>query len=307
MKVLITGANGFLGENLLQRLLKDDVEIVALVRDKSTLKKYDNKIIIKECQMSDYADLDESDEAFCGIDIIYHFAWAATSGDGRADVKLQLQNVESTCELVKFAGKIGCKRFINAASIMEYEAMSYLPQEKCNPGMGYIYSTAKLSADFMAKVLSANRGVSYSGVIISNIYGEGERSKRFIYTILNKMMENAEIALTHGEQLYDFIYISDAIEAIKLVAERGCTGSDYYIGNSVQRKLKEYVLEMKEIAGSTSELKFGSIAFNGSMNVYGAIDTEKMERELGFTAQISFKKGIELLISDIKGGSCINE
>ena len=184
--------------------------------------------------------------------------------------------------------------------------MSYLIQEKCKPGMGYIYSIAKLSADFMAKVLAGNYGISYSGVIISNIYGAGEHSARFIYTVLNKMMENIEIELTHGEQLYDFIYISDATDAIKLVAECGCAGSDYYIGNSVQRRLKEYVLEMKDVAGSTSELKFGSIDFNGSMNVYDTIDTKKMERELSFIPKISFEQGIKLLISDINGGDCHN-
>lgn len=301
MKILITGAGGFVGRHLLERLLEDDIEIIAFVREESSLSHLSNsKLITVRCDISDYANLDAADKRFADIDCIYHFAWEATSGNGRADVSLQLKNVKGTCDLIEFAKKIGCKRFINAASVMEYEAMAYLTQDNCKPGLGYIYSTAKLSADFMAKVLAGNYGISYSGIIISNIYGTGERSERFICKILNKMLKNEDIDLTHGEQLYDFIYISDAVEAIQIVGEQGRSGSDYYIGNSAQQPLKQYVLKMQEISESKSDLKFGSIAFHGPTNVYSDIDTQKLEREFGFVPKVHFEQGILLLIAEMK-------
>lgn len=71
----------------------------------------------------------------------------------------------------------------------------------------------------MAKIVSVNAEIEYINVIISNIYGAGEESERFFNTTLRKMMNHEKIPLTHGEQMYDFIYVSDAVRAIILAGK----------------------------------------------------------------------------------------
>jgi nucleoside-diphosphate-sugar epimerase len=200
--------------------------------------------------------------------------------------------VQAACDAVKLAARLGCKRFVNAGSIMEYEAMSYIPQAGATPGMGNIYSTAKLAADFMAKTTAAKEHIEYCNVIISNIYGIGEKSGRFLNSVMRKMLQNESIAMTQGTQLYDFIYVTDAVKAIILAGINGEANTSYYIGNETQRPLREFVLDMKEILQSKSELLFGRVPFTGAMLSYREFDTEGL-KTLGFRPEISFKEGIK--------------
>ena len=114
-------------------------------------------------------------------------------------------------------------------------------------------------------------------------------------------MKNERIEMTHGNQLYDFIYMADAVEEIILCAEKGKSNHSYYIGNSKQRPLKEFVLEAKEVLKSTSQIDFGAVEFNGVELTYIEFDTGKVERELGYVPKVSFKQGIKHLQESMSG------
>lgn len=295
MKTIVTGATGFIGKWLVRELIAQGNEVTVIVRNKTKIpevwRKYEVEVI--GASLHEFAFLEKQDFSKAGYDIFFHLAWAGTSGMERADSKLQLQNVQSACDAVKLAKKLGCNRFVNAGSIMEYETMQYVPMDGATPGLGNIYSIAKMTADFMAKTVATKEEISYINVIISNIYGAGEKSARFLNTVLRKMIANESIPLTNGEQLYDFIYVTDAVKAIVYVAANGGSNETYYIGNTKQRPLKEFVLEMKQIVESKSELKFGEVPFVGVSLSYNEFDTEKLQR-MGFIPRISFEQGIDL-------------
>ena len=106
----------------------------------------------------------------------------------RANEKIQLANVQYTIDAVRLANRMKCKRFIHAGSIMEYEASLCMNDASISPSLGYIYSTAKLTADYMARTVAQILGVEYLNAIISNIYGVGETSARFLNTTLRKLI-----------------------------------------------------------------------------------------------------------------------
>lgn len=296
MKALVTGATGFVGKALIEELLENKIDVVAYVRNsikipEKWLKDNGIKIIygdLNELGMKVYPDLiDEK------IDIFFHFGWFGTSGKERADIEGQLQNVRNTCEAVKAGASLGCKTFVNAGSIMEYEVIKLMNSGNYIAGMSNIYSTSKLAADFMARTLANSLSIKYINVIISNIYGIGEESERFLNTTIQKMMKNEEILLTHGNQLYDFIYVTDAVKAILMAGTEGKGNESYYIGNSFQRPLKDFILEMKTVLGSESELKFGAVPLNAPSITYEEFDTKKVEREFGIKSNVTFQEGIK--------------
>lgn len=298
MKVIISGATGFLGKAITEECLKHNDEVVVLVKDvQKAYELWGNNLTIVECALSDYRNFAESNikMEIGQADVFYHLAWNGTSGRLRGDYSIQLANVEAACDALKLAAELKCKRFINAGSIMEYEASKYLHETGCEPGLGYIYSISKLSADYMLKTISYNEGIDYINAVISNIYGEGEVSERFINVMLRKMLHGESLNLTTCEQLYDFIYITDAAEVFYMLADKGVSGQEYYIGNSVLRPLKEFVLVMKNELKSSSVINFGKVPFNGSFSTYSDIDIAKVERELGYIPKISFAEGIKRL------------
>lgn len=290
MHAIVTGATGFVGKSLVSQLLEDKKKVTVIVRDKKKVPaEWLDHVSIIECSLDNLKNL--SIVNMEPADTFYHFAWSGTSGMERADVTLQLKNVENTVDAVRLAKKLNCTRFVNAGSIMEYEAVKYATADEEKLGMGNIYSTAKLSADFMAKIVATKEEIAYINVIISNIFGVGEKSDRFLNTTLKKMLRNEIIPLTHGNQIYDFIYVSDAIKAIVLAGECGKANCSYYIGNDQQYPLKEFVLKMKEILKSSSELQFGKVPLNAETLNYKEFDTAKLAR-LGFRPQITFEEGI---------------
>jgi UDP-glucose 4-epimerase len=296
LKAVVTGGTGFIGKWLIQELLNHNVDITILTMENEKIPEpYMDKVKAVVCPLTQLGSVDPDCISTEPVDAFFHFAWSGTSGNERADIGMQLKNAEFACDAVQLASKLGAKRFVNAGSIMEYEAMQYIPSDGSKPGLGNMYSIAKLTADFMSKTLATSLQLPYINVVISNIYGRGERSARFFNTILRKMIKNEDIPLTHGNQLYDFIYASDAVKGIVLAGFHGKSNHTYYIGNAEQRPLREFVIQMKEISGSASELQFGAIPLKGAMLTYKEFDTDKLHRELGFEPQITFEQGVKLV------------
>lgn len=295
MNVVVTGSTGFVGRELVAELLRQKDHVTVLVRERRQIpKEWAECVQVIEASMEQYADLEKKDFAGEEADVFFHLAWNGTSGNLRANVPVQLKNIQYTCDAVSLAEKLNCKRFVNAGSIMEYEAMQYLTSAEADPGMGYIYSTAKLTADFMAKTTAVNHHMDYINVVISNIYGPGECSARFINTTVRKMLKNQIIELTHGQQLYDFIYITDAVKEVVLAAKKGEHNRNFYIGNAAPKPLKDFIIQMKKILKSESELQFGKVPFKGALLSYKEFDTEEM-RKLGYEPAITFEQGITML------------
>ena len=144
-------------------------------------------------------------------------------------------------------------------------------------------------------------GVEFIPVIITNIYGVGEKSARMIYTSINKLVHKEHCSFTAGYQTYDFIYITDAINSIIAVAERGKAFNRYYIGSGDPKPLREFLIEMKNIVDPEAEIGLGDIPFKGVDISYEQFDLKKVEKDTGYKNQISFAEGIRMTAEYIRG------
>lgn len=294
MRAIVTGATGFIGKWLVEELLSQQDEVIVIVKDKTKVPKgWKGRVGVVEKPAERLMELDISDFGGKPVDLFFHFAWAGVSGKEHEKVEIQLHNIEGAYCALKLAMHLRCARFINAGSIMEYEVMESVPCDREMPKRGDIYGTAKLAADFMAKIMAMQGNLIYINAVISNVFGVGENSGRFVNKTLRKMLKNEDIKLTDCTQLYDFIYISDAVKAIILAGKKGKSNSIYYIGNSRQYPLKRFVLQMKEILGSESNLLFGFADFKGISLSYDRFATNTLQ-QMGFKPEISFEQGIIL-------------
>lgn len=300
-KVLVTGANGFIGKTLVSELLNRDIEVVALdIRfDEELLNNPKvNCVNVLDKAVRDLTGEIPAEEYDC----FFHLAWGATSGPGRADYEVQLNNVKITCDYVKLCKEIGCKRVVYASSINEMETYEYLQSDDISPVGGYIYGTGKLAAHLMGVTVAKLNEVEFIPVIITNIYGVGEKSARMIYTSVKKLIEKEHCSFTEGYQAYDFIYITDAINSIIEVAAKGKAFNRYYIGSGEPKPLREFLFEMRDVVDPEAELGLGDIPFNGIDISYEQFDLKKVERDTGYVNQISFAEGIKMTADYIREG-----
>lgn len=300
-KVIITGASGFVGSYLVNEFLSNGYEVTAVVRneksDVSAFQKKEN-INIVYCELKDIQTLKEKLSG--QYDYFLHFAWESSAGQGRGNYELQLKNVEYSCNCVKVAKLLGCKRFVFAGSIMAYEAKEFVLKNGAEPTSAYIYSIAKLTASMMAKTVAVQNNIEFIDVVISNIYGVGEKSERFLNATVKKIVSGTEsIDLTTCEQLYDFIYVTDAVRQIRFALEKGEGLNSYYIGNKEQFKLRQFVEKIKIALNSDVKLNFGAVEFSGAYFEYkNVIDTD-LVFNLGFVTEIDFETGVKLLKDSI--------
>ena len=298
--VIVTGANGFIGKTLVNALLEKGYHVVALdVRFDDVLAN-EERVTCVNVTNKEVAALAEEiphQEYRC----FFHLAWAGTSGPARADYAVQLNNVKLACDYIKLCSEIGCKRVVYASSINEMETYEYLQSDNIEPAGGYIYGTGKLAAHLMGETVAKLNGIEFIPVIITNIYGVGEKSARMIYTSINKLVHKEHCSFTAGYQTYDFIYITDAINSIIAVAEKGKAFNRYYIGSGEPKPLREFLLEMRDIVDPEAELGLGDIPFKGVDISYDQFDLKKVERDTGYRNEVPFAEGIRMTADYIRG------
>lgn len=295
--IIVAGANGFIGKNLVDNLLSRGHAVTALDT------RFDDELKMKAtCLDVRGKGMDEIAKELSGktYDCFFGLAWAGTSGPLRADYNVQLENVRLTCDFVKLCASIGCARFIYASSINEMETYEYLQSDGIEPSGGYIYGTGKLAAHLMGETVAKMEGIDFIPVIITNIYGVGEKSARLVYTSIRKLLRGEHCSFTSGLQNYDFIYITDAINSIVEVAEKGRGFTRYYIGSGEPGPLRDFLLKIRDIVAPDADLGLGDIPFKGVSVDYGQFSLKQVEIDTGYKNKVSFEEGIRMTADYIR-------
>lgn len=292
--VIVTGANGFVGAALVNELCKHDIHVIAVVRSENSnidrIKGLENV----EYVFCDFENVDNLDSLIDqrGFDVFYHFAWNGSAGKARADVNVQMSNAMITEKYVRSASKLGCKKFIGAGSIMELETHSAVYTNSNRPGSAYIYGNAKISAHTISKCVSAELGIEHVWGMITNAYGPGEISERFINTTIKKVFNNQTLQFTSGIQNYDFIYIDDVAKAFYYLGLNGLAFNNYVIGSGNAKQLRNFIEEMCYSIDSNAKLQFGDVPFTGVNIPKDFFSIESLVSDTGFSPQTDFSTGI---------------
>lgn len=300
-KVIVTGANGFIGSALCKELSSQGIEVIAVVRSKyaciDTIQNLPG-IRIVYCELINFKNLEEVIPVR-DADALYHLAWIGSAGFLRGDYQIQMDNVQYTCDTVRACAAMNCKRFVFASSIMEYEIEAFMKEDD-TPGINTLYCSSKLAANYMARTIAASLGISYIRAVISNIYGPGERNPRLINTSLRKLLHGEHCAFSAGSQIYDFIYITDAAKAFVAVAGKGIANRTYYIGSLSPRPLKDFLCEMRDQVNPNIKIGLGELPFTGISLSYKEFDIEAVKNDTGFVPSVDFAQGIRNTIKWIQ-------
>lgn len=297
-KALVTGANGFVGSALVRDLIANQIEVIALDRNNCNNNIPEKaKFVPHELSESNMISkiISERD-----IDVFYHFAWVGSAGTARADCELQLNNVKWTIDCLRAAKEMNCQKFVCAGSIMENEVISAIYNQGCKPALGHIYSSGKLASHTMCASVAADIGIDLVWAKITNAYGVGELSPRFLNTTIRKIINNEPLQFTSGTQIYDFVYIDDVARAFRLIGEKGKPFCNYLIGSSNAKPLREFILDMQKALASDKEFIFGDVPFTGVSLSYNDYDCSLTEKDCGFKTEISFEEGIRRTMNWLK-------
>lgn len=300
--VIITGGNGFVGSNTVKYFLDQNIHVLSIdIAEKAVVEN--EKLDYIKC------DVFKPEELIKNIpsgkyDTFIHFAWAGSAGAARVDYNLQMKNALMTVECLKVAKQLGCKRFVCAGSIMEYEIEAAIHTQGSHPGMGYIYGMGKHIAHCMCKSIASDIGIDLIWPMITNAYGIGELSPRFVNTTLRKVIKGEPLEFTAATQNYDFVYVTDVAKAFYLIAKHGKPFCEYMIGSGNARPLKEFILEMQKAVAPDVTPVFGNIPFTGTNMPVSTFSIKDTMNDTGFKPEISFAEGTKMTIDWLKKQEC---
>lgn len=254
MRILLTGALGFVGSNLLIALNKAGHEIVAIKRSTSILP-----ILIKELEGVIWIDSDQNLystlESLSKIDIVVHMATNYLSSINNW-VDVEYDNVVFPLKLLQFSINNGCNIFINTDTFFSRKEYSYAHMEE------YI-STKRYFSLWGLLATRKNPEFIFINARLEHVYGPGDNKEKFITWLLENLIANKkEIKLTTCTQKRDFIYIDDVVDAFLCIVNNAASLKGYAeigIGTGYSVPLKDFILMAKEIAGSTTKLIFGAV------------------------------------------------
>jgi nucleoside-diphosphate-sugar epimerase len=296
-KVIVTGATGFIGKFLVRELVNQEIETIAVVREGT--KNLDNiallPVRIIYCNISDLNTLSQLilDR---DIDTVFHTAWQGVSDIDARNQAIQIQNLQSTLDLLDIMQEMKIGTFVGAGSIHEAEAVLEMAENKVISNMGYMYKASKVAAHWMGKAKAGSYGIRFFWPLI-NTYGEEEHSARLVNTIIRKIFNNIPPELSDGNQYYDFVHVTDVAKALCLIADKGVDGTNYVIGSGEAKPLKEFLTIVgkisNELNGNTNiPLGFGKITNNVISLPKDTFDVTLLKQDTGFEPLITFEEGV---------------
>ncbi|WP_022766599.1 NAD-dependent epimerase/dehydratase family protein [Butyrivibrio sp. XPD2006] len=301
-KCLVTGANGFIGSELLKVLSDEGVEVIAVVRSRhSNIDKIKNLkgVSIVYCDMDDIHNLPQI-VVDRDIDTCIHLAWIGSFGEERGYYEMQLRNVRYALQLVDSINQMGIKRFVGAGTLAEKDVLNYHGEDGAKPNPVSFYGIAKVTTHYMTKTECARLGIEHVWCYLSNTYAVGSTTNNFVMMASRTMLEGRRAAFTSGEQTYDFMYVTDTVKAIYYASSRGKAFTSYYLGSNSARPLKEYIRIIRDTIDPSIDLFLGEIPFNGNPLPTEAYDGSKLERDTGFKPEIDFEEGIKKTVDWLK-------
>lgn len=296
MRVIVTGATGFIGSALCKELLENGHEVIAVIRPGSTKKEklkfaaeYQNRLQILELALSDIAQLPQM---ITEADVFYHLAWNGSAGAEREDFDIQYTNIAYTAEAMRSAVKCGCGKFIGAGSQAEYGVVHGVAKEdETVPYPFMMYGAAKLAAYQMGQVLAKQLGISFVWPRIYSVYGVGENQGTLVNYVIDSLKNGVMPELSPCENMWNFMYITDCVKVLRMLGEREDTEGIYHVASDDTRILKEFVEEIRDIVAPGAELGFGRKQSNPERTFWLEPDCQKIEN-LGIKSKVTFEEGI---------------
>lgn len=296
LRVVITGATGFIGSSILEEFLKAGAKVMVLLRDESdchrirSMTGYDSLT---------YKSLRE-EKIVMGLksfqpNIFIHCAWHGVGGDKRNEGFQILDNLPLTLDSVILSNVVGCKQWIGLGSQAEYGNQNKILDEKAQLLPTTIYGKAKLSAGIAALALCDAYNIAGAWVRVFSTYGPGDASYWFIPYVLKEFIEKKVPKLTACEQIWDYLHVSDAARAVVAVATNSSRGV-FNLGSGIAAPLKYYVEAIRRGMKSNLLPEYGNIPYREDQVMHLQADISKLTEETGWLPLIPFEQGIKGVI-----------
>jgi UDP-glucose 4-epimerase len=300
-RCLVTGASGFVGNNLARRLLEEGHEVHVLLRKGHTDWNLRNILADLRIHLVDLRDKRGLISLLANIrpEWIFHLA-AFGAYSWQTDVEQMLQtNVLGTTNLIDAALNCDFEAFVNTGSSSEYGFKDYPPSEDVGLEPNSYYAVTKASATLFCRYTARNRNRHMPTLRLYSAYGPYEHPSRLIPTLVSKGLSNLLPPLVDPNISRDFVYVDDVIQAYLLAAtvRDQSPGEIFNVGTGVQTSIREVVDIARMEMGITAEPEWGSMENRSWDTATWICNYQHIRAVLGWSPEHDFRAGLKATIN----------
>lgn len=306
-RVLVTGCAGFIGSHLVDRLLQRNNDVIGIdcftdyYPEEQKLANLSRALNQEGFRLIRRNILDMA--RFPHVDHVFHLAAqpGVRMSWGTNFTTYTKNNIEATQRLLEFYRSTELKSFIYSSSSSVYGDSKLPMKEEVRPLPVSPYGVTKLAAENLCYLYWANYGVPIISLRYFTVYGPRQRPdmaiRRFVHAILN----GREIEIYgDGQQLRDFTFVDDAIDALILATESDVRGEVFNIGGGHAVSVNALIQSIEGLVAKKASVRHVEEQMGDARNTLA--DTEKAKRLLSWSPQTDLESGLKTYIAWVLDG-----
>jgi nucleoside-diphosphate-sugar epimerase len=300
-RVLVTGAAGFIGANLVRRLLHLGCEVHALVRPSTRLWRIEeirSRLVVHQ---ADVLDVGEVRTAFDRAQPQAIFHLASVRGypvDPEGTRQMLRTSVEGTYNVLDAAAGAGVGCIVHVGSSLEYGARASPLKETDTLEPITLRGSIKAAQTLLCLTLARSTGLPVSVLRAFSVYGPWEPAANLIPTAIVAALRGREIALTPVGYRRDLVFVDDVVDACLRAAETDAAfGEVTNIGSGRQWSNEEVVELVGAITGQNVRSRAGAYPLRPSDTAHWVADITKARRLLGWEPRHDLRRGLEKTVA----------
>lgn len=295
MRILITGATGFVGKHLMPRLIKQHYENAILVRDVEKAQNlFDDKVDIIQYDKNNFEHIDK----ICQFnpEVVIHLATYYTIADDIKEIQKLLEaNIEFATHLCSALEKCNINIFVNTGSFYEY----YDGDGKIKPA--YLYSSMKVAARHIIEYFGNKHKYKVLHIVPYSVYGENGTVKKIFDYIVDATISGEYIEMTQGRQVLDFIHVEDVADFYCTLIEKEnlihSPISEYHLGTGRGTSIRELANIVETILGKKADIGWGKRPYRSRDIMHAVAPVSRLKQDFDWEAKISVSEGMRRLVN----------
>jgi NAD dependent epimerase/dehydratase len=304
--ILVTGAGGFIGSQLVQSLIEKGAHVRAFVRynsrgDKGLLKYLPSKFQPEmEVIAGDLRDEQAVEQAARGVDTIFHLgALISIPYSYIHPFEVIECNMMGSLNVLNACRKFDCK-LIHTSTSEVYGTGIHIPMNEEHPLRAQSpYSASKIAADKIVESYQKSFDVHAVTVRPFNTYGPGQSARAVIPTIITQALTSNEIHLGNLETQRDFTYLTDTVNGfIKAAETENIDGETFNLGSGKEITIADLAEKIIRLVGRSVSIKVDPVRLRPEKSEVMRLlsDNSKALNRLGWQPQVDIQTGLEQTI-----------
>ncbi len=289
MRILVTGARGFIGRHCIKQLLQHEHEVHGTTSSSQ-------EPVFKHCTMHklDLFDLRSIQSVIATVkpSHLLHLAWCTEPPIYWSTVE-NLQWVQSSLALAKAFAEQGGKRLVATGSCAEYDwnQEGYCLEQTTPLKPDTLYGTCKASLYNILNAYSKEVKLSFAWGRLFCLYGPYEHPRRLAPSVISSLLKHEPALCSTGTQIRDFLYVEDAASALVALVESNFNGP-VNIASGQPVEVKEVIMEIAQQLNAEKLVKLGALPARINEPPLLVGNAQLLNNEIGFLPAYDLKSGI---------------